>query len=432
MSPCLYIHIHIHTYIYIYIYIFRSRSAGSTGNPRAAPPAAAPPAAARMGPKKQDKAAAVPAAKAVAAKAVAAEGSAAAPPSAAEPKKPAAVPAAKAVAAKAVAAEGSAGTPQAKDAMNRAEVSKMLGLLKYRADDAKNKKGVDAPEARAALEAYQKMDTLEKRQFLADFLANGAGKKPGSLKFVVGYTQKLTRQQTEEVSTTEDFLTLPKILELHGLKWADFPADQALEIGLQLVEDNKTDFSHDGEVLKHAKMSILDRYRFIHSAGLTKRRKKEHSEELSKEASDAAKITTMCESGALAIPGPSNALASSAPPIKQEIPGVDKAKEKLALLRTALTAVQKNVGLLVPLQKRFAFSGKKDDLYAKLSDEVKTKMDGLDKFIDDAQTLIVEAECTEEAEFPSLLPRLTSAAAACEAHAIGSKDMLAKYKNMAR
>ena len=65
------------------------------------------------------------------------------------------------------------------EGMNPVDVSKMLGLLKYRADDMKNKKGVDMEEAKTALELYKNMDSEEKRIFLNDFLSAGAGKNQG-------------------------------------------------------------------------------------------------------------------------------------------------------------------------------------------------------------------------------------------------------------
>ena len=60
-------------------------------------------------------------------------------------------------------------TPQMKakagEGMNPVDVSKMLGLLKYKADDTKNKKGVDMEEAKTALELYKNMGNEENGTF---------------------------------------------------------------------------------------------------------------------------------------------------------------------------------------------------------------------------------------------------------------------------
>ena len=70
---------------------------------------------------------------------------------------------------------------------------------------------------------------------------------------MLSYTQKLSRSEVEEASTQEDYFTLPKILELNGLPWSSLPKDEARAIALQLVEDNKKEFGHTGDMKKHEK-----------------------------------------------------------------------------------------------------------------------------------------------------------------------------------
>ena len=56
-------------------------------------------------------------------------------------------------------------------------VSKLLGLLKYRANPDSNKRMLDMEDAQKALEKYSSLDPMEKRNFVADFEKNGGGKK---------------------------------------------------------------------------------------------------------------------------------------------------------------------------------------------------------------------------------------------------------------
>ena len=68
-----------------------------------------------------------------------------------------------------------------------AKISKMLGLLKYRANPAQNKKLIDMEDAQQALESYSMLNHDEKRNFVAGFERAGSGKKPGSLRFHLRY-----------------------------------------------------------------------------------------------------------------------------------------------------------------------------------------------------------------------------------------------------
>ena len=52
------------------------------------------------------------------------------------------------------------------EGMDPTAVSRMLGLLKYRSDPDKNKKGQDMEEAKIGLEVYSTLNSNEKKRFL--------------------------------------------------------------------------------------------------------------------------------------------------------------------------------------------------------------------------------------------------------------------------
>ena len=69
------------------------------------------------------------------------------------------------------------------EGMDPTAVSRMLGLLKYRSDPDKNKKGQDMEEAKIGLEIYITLTSIEKKRFFDEFELSGGGKRKGSLGF---------------------------------------------------------------------------------------------------------------------------------------------------------------------------------------------------------------------------------------------------------
>ena len=92
------------------------------------------------------------------------------------------------------------------DAMDAANVSKMLGLLKYQRDKAKP--GEKKDDAIEALKVYQTLSEAdERKKFLEAFEANGSGLQKSSLKFALTFKQSLKSNKVTEVSSVEDYIT---------------------------------------------------------------------------------------------------------------------------------------------------------------------------------------------------------------------------------
>ena len=75
-------------------------------------------------------------------------------------------------------------------------ISRMLGLLKYRADPERNKKGQDMEEAKIGLEVYSTLTSNEKKRFLDEFELSGRGKRKGSLGFALSYKKSISDTHT--------------------------------------------------------------------------------------------------------------------------------------------------------------------------------------------------------------------------------------------
>ena len=87
-----------------------------------------------------------------------------------------------------------------------AKLSKMIGLLKYNSQKAKDQEKKD--DAQRALNIYQQLgDPEERARFLQVFESSGGGKAPGALKFAVTFEQKVDSSKTTEVAQVENWLT---------------------------------------------------------------------------------------------------------------------------------------------------------------------------------------------------------------------------------
>ena len=94
----------------------------------------------------------------------------------------------------------------ASPAVPGAEISKMLGVLKYNASKGKDEEKSDA--AAKALTVYNSLvQTSDRAQFVKDFEANGNGKTANGMKFAMTFKKSLAASRHEEVSATENWFT---------------------------------------------------------------------------------------------------------------------------------------------------------------------------------------------------------------------------------
>ena len=93
-------------------------------------------------------------------------------------------PAKKTTAAKSAAKSASAKSSKG-GGMDLASVSRMLGILKYRASEKTNTSGENVQEANAALQVYATLSSELKKKFLMDFETNGRGKAVSEVRGVL-------------------------------------------------------------------------------------------------------------------------------------------------------------------------------------------------------------------------------------------------------
>ena len=93
-------------------------------------------------------------------------------------------------------------------------------------------------EAKIGLEVYITLTSNEKKRFLDEFELSGRGKRKGSLGFALSYKKRISDTQTRELSSVEDFYTMPQILGFNGFRWGDYGEKEAVALAKQLIADN--------------------------------------------------------------------------------------------------------------------------------------------------------------------------------------------------
>jgi len=305
-------------------------------------------------------------------------------------------------------------------------ISKMLSLLKYRACADKNKKGTDLKDAQAALEQYTNLEPSQKRKFVEDFVANGSGKKPGSLKFHLNYKQTLTETKETEMATTEDYYTLPQILGFHSLRWADYPEKKAKEIAMQLVTDNAEAFGHNMEPQIHPSMDLLSKFFYVHGGGCTKRRKQEKKDEWMKKSDDQKGVAKSLEDDKQIM------AASSSDGIKKEAPNWDSLQVKIGLAKAAMSSIQKLHNQMTQLHFKYKVAGKKDEALRIKGEELHTKMETLNTYMNIAHMQLAEAEemTKEDDNIETSLTLMNGLVSTADHHLGGAKEAFKRYSNI--
>ena len=134
---------------------------------------------------------------------------------------------------------------------------------------------------------------MNRKKLLDEFELSGRGKRKGSLGFALSYKKSISDTNTRELSSVEDFYTMPQIMDFNGLRWGDYDEKDAVVLAKQLIADNKQEFGHSEEGKIHPKLQILSKFFYVKSGGLRKRRKLEKSEEITKETENEKEIVKL-------------------------------------------------------------------------------------------------------------------------------------------
>jgi hypothetical protein len=305
--------------------------------------------------------------------------------------------------------------------MDPRAVSRMLGLLKYKARGG-GKKGVEQEDAQHALAVYTSMDPQGKRQFLLDFEAAGRGRTKGALKFALQYKRSLIGQEEKSVSTTEDYYTRGQIMSFNGFKWGDYEQAEALRLSDLLIEENKTEYNHEGLKREHPTEPLLTRFWYVRGGGVKKKQRALKEERLDQDALDDKDLAKI-----LARPGASASSAGGASSVKKEAPDWDSFQAKAQLLKGSLHTLQKSHQAGVLLHSKYVVAGRKDEALRLKGMELGQKMEGLNTFIQ--QVLM---KCAESDEMHEGSENLQAEAGALEALISTADHHIGGFKELAR
>ena len=327
------------------------------------------------------------------------------------------------------------------EGMDPTAVSRMLGLLKYRSDPDKNKKGQDMEEAKIGLEVYSTLTSTEKKRFLDEFELSGRGKRKGSLGFALSYKKSIsdTHTHTRELSSVEDFYTMPQILDFNGLRWGDYDEKEAVVIAKQLIADNKQEFGHSEKDKIQPKLHILSKFFYVKSGGMTKRRKIEKIEMITNETETEKEIVKLGMEGKLSIENDDTTGASSSTDVKsnvkEEVPGKTSFLNKIGLLRAALLQLNKLSSSGGALQAKFAVAARADTALTAKHKDLEKAMGALNKFKDGVQLKIAELEflpleLENKEEIKKELVAMDKLLVEADHHAGGCKEMQKRFQPM--
>lgn len=303
-------------------------------------------------------------------------------------------------------------------------VSGMLGALKYKADPKRKD-----PELRAAageaLAIYRDLNATEKKKFLAEFEANGKGKKASNLKFALTFKRTLEVSESTEQQTVEGYFTKPQIAAFIGLSWSSYEPNTINAVVDTVLADNKMEYNHNMPDKPHERLRLLDLFWYVHSPGLTKSKKLRVVEETETAASDSRSALAAASGG----------VASSSegdPRVKEENPGWARHCEKLKAVRSVLASVQKQYQVMSQLLVRLNVAARKDEPLRASAESFKQKCGVLSSFLDELMVMVAESEVREETD-PSLSEeahKLGEALGNAAAHLSASRESVKKVSSL--
>lgn len=307
------------------------------------------------------------------------------------------------------------------EGMDPGAVSRMLGILKYKGDDKRNKGGENFFESNAALKVYASLDPESKKLFLADFETNGRGKGKQALKFISTYEHKLEHNKSVETGTEENFFTMPQILDFNGLRWHDFKKPcEAGTVAIALIEDNKKEYGHDKEPIVHiAFPELLTRFFYVKSSGIKRKEGWSDREELGRKCDLKPGQTAELF----------NAASSSNPLIKQESQDYTDFGIKLTLMKSTLVALQKHGQQGDMLVRRMSVAVRKNPSLKATADELQAKMVIFNKHNDNVADCVAEMEAvtSDDPDLKCKIPKMSQLTIESDHHAGGFKEMYKRF-----
>ena len=253
---------------------------------------------------------------------------------------------------------------------SKGDISNMLGVLKYKADALKNKKGHGMVEAQAALAHYSALPCDKKQEFLLKFKKEGHK----NLDWVMSLTE--TEAKTDEVvdSMTEGMMNKYQIFELNGMRWADFPTDEAQVVLTQLIKDSEATFEFTSATDAHPVLPALNKYQYK----FLQARKRKHVE-------TECSVTTNATSGAGESVQKALKATAALPPggttLKLENKHLAEVKEQVVALKSGKAALERSYNQGSDLQAQLALKGLTDQAIKMKADEVEKAMEAMHTFM---------------------------------------------------
>ena len=204
--------------------------------------------------------------------------------------------------------------------MNKAEISKMLGTLKYSTKAVKASTG-EKQEAETALATYSALDQNKKRDFLEAFQKN-----KGNLKWISNFGSKTVEEEKHKAGIVEHWWNRSQIFKDQGIEYGQMSTQEQEDMLKDILADNRHQHGHSfKEQASFSGNPQLHKYYYVKDSGVKRTWEQTDSTTFSEDADIKDKDLKALSASA-------NASASAGITIKNENPQFQEFKQKLGVL----------------------------------------------------------------------------------------------------
>ncbi len=303
-------------------------------------------------------------------------------------------------------------------AMDRTELSKMLGHLRYNCSDKCAKGPAHKDLHSQALTTYNSLDHDRKGEFLAKFMANRK-----DLSFAKSFQSTTGSSQEHKDNIFEGYCHRNEILKLNGFDGNVMDPAEADTMCKALVTLSEQEFAFETKTIPHA-LPLLTKWLYKKHQGIDHTNSSFTKDVFGREASgDGTKFDKAFQDAL------SSSSSTSDPIIKVENPPLVALRARLVVLKSAKSALEKRLSegrdLAATLQQRAA----KDAALTSKHSELTHAMDQLDVHIGRMRELVplVDA-CDGTTSVTELAERVESTIKCADTHLDGSKAMFRRFK----
>ncbi len=277
-----------------------------------------------------------------------------------------------------------AASAASEDDVDKGDMSRMIGVLKYRAQ-----KEPECAEggAKDALTLYEGLGKADKRKFVAHYF-RGGGSAQKKFKWLTDFKQSSTYTQENSRKATETWCTLAQVMDFLKLKPDHFGGDMAeyRKAAIAEVGSNQAMFGGPTEPRSHPSgVWQLDKFWYHMDSGTTATSTFTSLEQMGKAASDVKTAEGLLDSEP----------ACSVIVKKETENKFQQVKSLAATLEKAMSTMQNQLGAAGTQGKRLKRKAQQAEGLEAQVEHYTTAVDDLAKWVDEVMEHVVEASALD-------------------------------------